>query len=132
MSAVAPTTDRPVTLPDGRVLMLHEAGDPDGVPVVAHHGTPEAGTVFGRAAPRAEARGLRLITYARAGYGGSTRHAGRAWPTWPPTSRPRSTRSASATSSPGASRAAARTRWRCAALLPDRVRGRGRIAGVAP
>ena len=33
-----------LTTPDGRTLHVYEAGDPDGVPVLAHHGTPGVGT----------------------------------------------------------------------------------------
>ena len=33
---------------DGRSLEVHEAGDPDGLPVVVHHGTPGSGTLYDR------------------------------------------------------------------------------------
>jgi pimeloyl-ACP methyl ester carboxylesterase len=53
---------------------VHELGDPGGFPIVFHHGTPGAGTIYERwAAP-----GVRVIAYDRAGYGGSTRQPGRA------------------------------------------------------
>jgi pimeloyl-ACP methyl ester carboxylesterase len=65
---------RSVGLPDGRSLEVHELGDPGGFPIVFHHGTPGAGTIYERwAAP-----GVRVIAYDRAGYGGSTRQPGRA------------------------------------------------------
>jgi len=58
---------------DGRTIEVHEAGDPDGFPVVYHHGTPGSGLLYeGWATP-----GIRLIGYDRAGYGASTRNAGR-------------------------------------------------------
>jgi pimeloyl-ACP methyl ester carboxylesterase len=63
-----------IQLEDGRALELHELGDPDGFPIVFHHGTPGSGTLFERWATP----GIRLISYDRAGYGGSTRNAGRA------------------------------------------------------
>ncbi|HLK45623.1 MAG TPA: alpha/beta hydrolase [Acidimicrobiales bacterium] len=63
-----------VQLADGRSLEVHEAGDPDGFPVVFHHGTPGAGVLYGRW----ETSGVRLLGYDRAGYGGSTRKPGRA------------------------------------------------------
>ena len=67
-------TTRSVGLPDGRSLEVHELGDPDGFPIVFHHGTPGSGTMYTRwAAP-----GIRVIAYDRAGYGGSTRKPGRA------------------------------------------------------
>jgi len=66
-----------LTTPDGRTLHVYEAGDPDGVPVLAHHGTPGVGTAYEQHAEDAAARGIRLLAYDRPGYGGSTRDAGR-------------------------------------------------------
>ena len=63
-----------VGLPDGRSLEVHELGDPDGFPIVFHHGTPGSGTIYARWATP----GVRVIAYDRAGYGGSTRRPGRA------------------------------------------------------
>jgi pimeloyl-ACP methyl ester carboxylesterase len=63
-----------IQLEDGRALELHELGDPDGFPIVYQHGTPGSGTLFERWATP----GIRLLSYDRAGYGGSTRNAGRA------------------------------------------------------
>ena len=71
---VSSETRRTVELADGRSLELHELGDPDGFPVVFHHGTPGSGTLYARWATP----GVRLIAYDRAGYGGSTRSPGRA------------------------------------------------------
>ena len=132
MTAPAPTVDRPITLPDGRTLLVHEAGDPRGIPVVVHHGTPGAGVHYGPWADDASTRGIRLISYDRAGYGGSDRAVGRdvaavaadvaaaldalgidGFLTWGV--------------SGGGPHALA-----CAALLPDRVRAVASIAGVAP
>jgi len=64
---------RTVESPDGRTLELHELGDPDGFPVLYHHGTPGSGTLYSRW----ETPGVRLVAYDRAGYGGSTRRRGR-------------------------------------------------------
>jgi pimeloyl-ACP methyl ester carboxylesterase len=58
---------------DGRTLELHEAGDPGGLPVIVHHGTPGSGVLY----RRWKTPGIRLIAYDRAGYGGSSRAAGR-------------------------------------------------------
>ena len=62
---------------DGRTLAVAEWGDPNGVPLVAIHGTPgsriswwEDPTVYAR-------HGLRRLTVDRPGYGDSTRRAGR-------------------------------------------------------
>jgi pimeloyl-ACP methyl ester carboxylesterase len=66
-----------LTTPDGRVLAVLEGGDPQGTPVLVHHGTPSAG-VFDPAWPALASRqGIRLITWDRAGYGGSSRRPGR-------------------------------------------------------
>ena len=64
---------RIVGLADGRSLEVHELGDPDGFPIVFHHGTPGSGAIYARW----DTPGVRLIAYDRAGYGGSTRKAGR-------------------------------------------------------
>jgi pimeloyl-ACP methyl ester carboxylesterase len=59
--------------PDGRSLQLYEIGDPSGLPVIVHHGTPGSGALYDRWATP----GIRLISFDRAGYGGSTRNRGR-------------------------------------------------------
>jgi pimeloyl-ACP methyl ester carboxylesterase len=64
---------RTLGLPDGRTLELHELGEPDGFPVLYHHGTPGSGTLY----ERWETPGVRLVAYDRAGYGGSSRRPGR-------------------------------------------------------
>ncbi|MEA2419519.1 MAG: hypothetical protein QOE60_1725 [Thermoleophilaceae bacterium] len=63
--------------PGGRVLSVREDGDPGGVPLIAHHGTPGSRLLYRRWVEDATARGIRLIAYERPGYGGSDRHAGR-------------------------------------------------------
>ena len=63
---------------DGRTLAYEEQGDSDGVPVFSLHGTP--GSRLSGLHPDPEEvseAGLRLITYDRPGYGGSTRRHGR-------------------------------------------------------
>ncbi len=64
--------DRTVRTPDGRVLAIEEAGDPNGHPVLVHGGTPNSRHLYPPTAIDAAARGLRLISYDRPGYGGST------------------------------------------------------------
>jgi len=71
------TNDRIISTTDGRQLHLTEAGQPDGIPVLALHGTPSAGLLYGRWIEDALARGIRLISYDRPGYGGSTPLPGR-------------------------------------------------------
>jgi pimeloyl-ACP methyl ester carboxylesterase len=70
------STDQ-VLLRDGRRLDVRVSGPADGLPLVFHHGTPGAATPI-RALERAvHARGLRLVTTSRPGYGGSDRLPGR-------------------------------------------------------
>ena len=68
---------RTIATPDGRDLELHEAGDPNGLPVVVHHGTPMSGLQYEPHVALAHEQGIRLIGYDRPGSGGSTRAAGR-------------------------------------------------------
>jgi pimeloyl-ACP methyl ester carboxylesterase len=69
--------ERDVVLRDGRTLHLYDEGDPDGPVVVLHHGTPGSGLHYEPHIVDARSRGLRLIGYDRAGYGGSTPNPGR-------------------------------------------------------
>jgi pimeloyl-ACP methyl ester carboxylesterase len=64
-------------LPDGRLVQTAEGGDPDGAPVFVHHGSPGSAILDPLWVRDAAARGLRLIIYARPGFGQSTRAAGR-------------------------------------------------------
>jgi pimeloyl-ACP methyl ester carboxylesterase len=66
-----------VTLRDGRTLHLYDEGDPNGVAVVVHHGTPSSGRLYPGMVDEANARGIRLIGYDRPGYGGSSAKPGR-------------------------------------------------------
>jgi pimeloyl-ACP methyl ester carboxylesterase len=66
-----------VTGPDGRKLEVYEGGDPDGVPVLVHNGSPNSGLLYEPHLRDAERRGIRLFSYDRPGYGGSTRNEGR-------------------------------------------------------
>ena len=68
---------RTARTPDGRVLAIEEAGDPDGRPVLVHNGTPNSRHLYPPHAIDAAVRGLRLISYDRPGYGGSTPQPGR-------------------------------------------------------
>jgi pimeloyl-ACP methyl ester carboxylesterase len=68
---------RSVKAPDGRTLTVYEGGDPNGVPVLVQNGTPGSGLLYGQHVRDAEEKGIRLISYDRPGYGGSSRLAGR-------------------------------------------------------
>jgi pimeloyl-ACP methyl ester carboxylesterase len=69
--------ERTVQGPDGRTLAVEEAGDPAGRPVLIHNGTPNSRLIYAPVDADAKARGLRLISYDRPGYGGSSPHPGR-------------------------------------------------------
>ena len=75
-------TDQPrdrqlATTADGRTVCFAEWGDPGGFPVLSLHGTP--GGRYNRPPDEAAIAdsGVRLITYDRAGYGGTDRLPGR-------------------------------------------------------
>jgi pimeloyl-ACP methyl ester carboxylesterase len=68
---------RTVTTADGRSLDVFEAGHATGPAVVAIYGTPSSGILYGPNATDAEARGIRLVSWTRPGYGASTRQPGR-------------------------------------------------------
>ena len=74
---VTPDLDRIVTLRDGRRLLVRECGDPAGRPVIFLHGTPSNRIAYPPVAADARAKGIRLISYDRPGYGGSTAAPGR-------------------------------------------------------
>jgi pimeloyl-ACP methyl ester carboxylesterase len=122
--------DVPTT--DGRTLRVLEAGDLDGPAVVVHHGTPGGRLLHRPWIADAAARGLRLVSFDRPGYGGSSPRPGRTiadiaddvetildalgddrFATWG--------------ASGGGPHALA-----CAALLPDRCAAAATLAGVAP
>ncbi|MHB1430732.1 MAG: alpha/beta fold hydrolase [Streptosporangiaceae bacterium] len=62
---------------DGRALHVLTAGPADGLPLVYHSGTPSGLVPFEPMAEAAAALGLRLVTYARPGYGESDPQPGR-------------------------------------------------------
>ena len=97
---------------DGRDLEVLRHGPEDAYPLVFHFGTPNAPDEFPRLFEALDARGWQLVSYARPGYGGSTRHEGRSVADAAgdtaailDAARARTLRHASA------GRAAARTRW---------------------
>lgn len=118
-------------LDDGRTVRVHDSGR--GSPaVVWHHGTPQTGALLEPVVAAADARGLRVVSYGRPSYGGSSPHRGR------------SVRSAGADvaqiadalgierfaavgASGGGPHALA-----CAATLPGRVTGVVTLGGIAP
>ena len=121
------------TTPDGRTLEVLTGGYERGFPLLFHGGTPSAAAPYARLDEMLVQAGLRMVTYSRPGYGGSTPRAGEA-----------SIADDVADSvavldhlgidafltlgwSGGGPRALA-----CAALVPDRCRAAATLAGVAP
>jgi pimeloyl-ACP methyl ester carboxylesterase len=123
---------RAVGTAGGRTLTVREGGDPGGVPVLVHYGTPASSLLYEPHADDAAAKGIRLISYDRPGYGGSTRAAGR-------TIADCSKDVAAVCDALGVERLCV---WgvsgggphalATAALLPDRVAAAGVLASVAP
>ncbi len=65
-----------LSVADGRELEV-ELGPPGERTLLYHVGTPCAGRLFDSHVRQAAARGLRMVTYSRPGYGASTRREGR-------------------------------------------------------
>jgi len=61
----------------GRVLLALEDGDLGGKPIFALHGTPGCRLAYPPLVAHAQKNGIRLISYDRPGYGGSTAQSGR-------------------------------------------------------
>jgi pimeloyl-ACP methyl ester carboxylesterase len=121
-----------VELAGGRSLEASISGPQPAPPLILHHGTPSERTQYLPFAQAATARGLRLVTYSRPGYGGSTRQPGRivadcAADTLAIVERLGVGRFYTAGWSGGGPHALA-----CAALLSGRVLGCATIAGVGP
>ncbi len=121
-----------ISLPDGGDLEVEVSGPDDGPVLLFHHGTPGGSGQLRVLAREAHARGHRLVTASRAGYGASTRHAGRSIADVAGDSAAVLDHVGTDTCvvagwSGGGPHALA-----CGALLPDRVRGVLSIAGVAP
>ena len=62
---------------DGRTLKVLEDGDSSGRPVLMHNGTPNSRLMFAPDVELATRQGIRLISYDRPGYGGSTHQPNR-------------------------------------------------------
>lgn len=121
-----------VRTPDGRDLEVLVAGPPDALALVHHPGTPAGPVVDERVAAAAAANDLRLVMYARPGYGASTPQPGR-------TVGSAATDTATVLDHLGAGQFVTMGHsgggphaLACAALLPDRCLAAASVAGVAP
>lgn len=77
MGIAATGQEHRVEAGDGRVLQVLERGDPNGKPVLVHNGTPNSRLMYDPDVRLAERQGIRMISYDRPGYGGSTVQPGR-------------------------------------------------------
>ncbi|MFN8623642.1 MAG: alpha/beta hydrolase [Chloroflexota bacterium] len=74
------TTELEVRTSDGRTLIAHDTAAPTGPSahaLVWHHGSPHTGRPIAPLLAAAADSGIRLVTYARPAYGGSTPQPGR-------------------------------------------------------
>jgi pimeloyl-ACP methyl ester carboxylesterase len=76
-TAVAESREFDIRAGDGRVVHVYDDGDPAGPLLVYYHGTPLSGLVPSLWAHVAWEEAVRLVSFDRAGYGGSDRHPGR-------------------------------------------------------
>jgi pimeloyl-ACP methyl ester carboxylesterase len=121
-----------VKLADGRVLEVFDAGPPDGELLVMHHGTPGSGMIYRGWVKRCADHGIRLASYSRPGYGGSTRLEGRSIAHCAAdVATVADTLGAERFYVEGHSGGGAHA-LACAALLPERVRAAAIVAGAAP
>src|SRR5260370_22275240 len=63
---------RTISVGGGRELCVEMAGEPHGKPILVHAGSPNSRHLYGEWIADAEKKGIRLISYDRPGYGGST------------------------------------------------------------
>jgi pimeloyl-ACP methyl ester carboxylesterase len=126
---------RDVELADGRTVRAYDAGEgvaDDALTVIWHHGSPQTGAPLAPLLAAAAQRGVRLVSFARPSYGGSSPHPGRtvasvAADTAQVTDALGLSRFAVMGASGGGPHALA-----CAALLAGRVTGAVCLAGLAP
>jgi pimeloyl-ACP methyl ester carboxylesterase len=107
-------------------------GSENAVPVLFHNGTPSSGHLYAPFVEAASQRGLRMVSFARAGYGSSTRNPGRSVADIIPDvaavlDRLGAQRFYTLGWSGGGPHALA-----CAALLPARLIGAATVGGLAP
>jgi pimeloyl-ACP methyl ester carboxylesterase len=129
------TTMHDVRLTDGRTVRVHDSAAPGSAEVFTvlwHTGSPQTGALLDPLLTAADVRGIRLFSYGRPSYGGSSPLRGRdvasaAGDVEQIAEELGVGRFATMGASGGGPHALA-----CAALLPDRVSGVVSIAGLAP
>lgn len=125
---------RDIDLTDGRVVRVHESGadGADRPALLWHHGSPQTGALLPPLLEATAKRGLRLLSYGRPSYGGSSPKPGRdiasaASDVAQILDALEIDRCATMGASGGGPHALA-----CAALLPERITGVVSLAGLAP
>ena len=117
---------------DGRVLDGYVDGPQPAIPLLFHNGTPSSGQLYAPFVEEAARRGLRMVSFSRAGYGSSTRNPGRSVADVIPDvaavlDELGEDRFYTVGWSGGGPHALA-----CAALLPTRIIGAAIVGGLAP
>jgi pimeloyl-ACP methyl ester carboxylesterase len=127
-------SEQNLRLEDGRTLRVYDSGADaaDAFTVVWHHGSPQTGAPLEPLLAAAGRRGIRLLSYARPSYGGSSARPGRDVASAASDVAQLADaldvgRFAVMGASGGGPHALA-----CAAVLPDRVTGAVSLAGLAP
>ncbi|NQX28603.1 alpha/beta hydrolase [Microbacteriaceae bacterium VKM Ac-2854] len=132
--AATVTDARDISLPDGRIVRVHDSGPSrsDRLTVLWHHGSPQTGALLEPVLNACLERRIRLLSYGRPSYGGSTPNPGRAVDAAAKDVESildalELDRIATMGASGGGPHALA-----CAALLPERIRSVVTLAGIAP
>ncbi|AQU66044.1 alpha/beta fold hydrolase [Streptomyces niveus] len=134
--------EQDVELSDGRTLRTYDSGGGaqgasgggygDGLTVVWHHGSPQTGVPLEPLLTAAAERGIRLVSYGRPSYGGSSPLPGRnVASAAADVERIADALGVGSFATMGASGGGPHA-LACAALLPDRVTGVVCLAGIAP
>jgi pimeloyl-ACP methyl ester carboxylesterase len=128
-------SQRELQLTDGRMLRVHDTGEPRSpaaLTIVWHHGSPQSGALLEPLVESSAARGIRLVSYGRPSYGGSSPQPGR-------TIASAANDVAAVADALGLASFAVMGAsgggphaLACAALLPDRVLGAVTLAAIAP
>jgi pimeloyl-ACP methyl ester carboxylesterase len=119
-------------LPDGRVLDLLLGGMPQGIPLLAHHGSPSDATAWSDWDDAARNHGFRLIAMSRPGYASSTRQPGRVVADAASDAEAVLDMLGHETFATMGASGGGPHALACAALMPKRCRGAATLAGVGP
>lgn len=132
--ALLVVVERDVRLADGRIVRAYDTGltRQEGITIVWHHGSPQTGALLQPLLTAAASRNIRMLSYGRPGYGGSSGQPGRRVASAAADVAQIAdafgvTRYAVMGASGGGPHALA-----CAALYPERVTGVVCVAGLAP